>query len=343
MQIHFCLVEWSGIGKKISNAGQSDQDNFTPLLAAFFRVDQKGNHINASQSLKKRGIAIILILKHWIPTHQEETRGDLMKAEPGMPRLSDLHLFDSCVTLGRFSGEACISTAAELIALMDRYAIAEALVHEYHARGLYPLEHGNQRLLELIRGQPRLHPVWVLEPPAQPGIQAAVQLVAGTLAAGVRAVRLRLPAKGALPWLWDDLCAALKAHRVPCFLDFGPPGSTLGTLTDQDVEAVRDIALGHPHLPLILSRVMGGLGVHPAVGYLIRRVPNLYLDITGILEYWRRVAYEVGPERVLFASGMPFTDPGILVSNVQYDRKLDETAKHMICGDNLRRLLEGVK
>jgi predicted TIM-barrel fold metal-dependent hydrolase len=266
-----------------------------------------------------------------------------MKAAPNMPSLPALRLFDSCITLGRFTSETCIPGPEELIAIMDRYSIAEALVHEYHARALYPLEHGNRRLMELIKGQPRLHPVWVLEPPAQPGREPAEKVVGEMLAARVRAARLRLPAKGALPWLWEDLFSALEAHRVPCFLDFGPPDSTLGSLTDQDVEAVRAIALSHPLLPLILSHVMGGLGVHPAVGYLIRRAPNLYLDITGILEYWRAVADEVGPERVLFATGMPFTDPGILVSNVQYARRLDETAKRMICGDNLRRLLEGVR
>ena len=96
-----------------------------------------------------------------------------MEAKPKMPDLNELRLFDSCVTLGRFTSEICIPSAVELISIMDRYAITEALVHEYHARGLYPLEHGNLRLLSLIRGQPRLHPVWVLEPPLQPGRQAA--------------------------------------------------------------------------------------------------------------------------------------------------------------------------
>jgi predicted TIM-barrel fold metal-dependent hydrolase len=225
---------------------------------------------------------------------------------------------------------------------MDRYRIAEALVHEYHARALYPLEHGNQRLLNLIGGQPRLHPVWVLEPPLDPGQQAAETLVAEMRAAGVRVARLRLRAKGALPWLWDELCAALEAQCIPCFFDFGPRDTTLGALQDHEVDAVRMLAQEHPQLPLILSHVMGGLGVHPAVMYLVRRVPNLYLDITGILEYWRSIAYQVGPERVLFASGMPFTDPGILISNVQYARGLDTAAKKLICGDNLRRLLGGV-
>jgi len=266
-----------------------------------------------------------------------------MEAKPKIPDLNELQLFDSCVTLGQFSSEICIPSAVELISIMDRYAIAEALVHEYHARGLYPLEHGNQRLLSLIRGQPRLHPVWVLEPPLKPGREAAERVVNQMLEAGVKVARLRLRAKGALPWLWEDLCTALEAHRIPCLFDFGPPESTLGSLTDGDVDAVRAIAINHPDLPILLSHVMGGLGVHPGVMYLIRRVSNLYIDIAGILEYWRTVAYDVGPERVLFATGTPFTDPGILVSNVQYERGLDETAKKMICGDNLRRLMGGVQ
>ena len=264
-----------------------------------------------------------------------------LEAKPISADLKDLKLFDSCVTLGHFSGQNSISSASQLLEIMDRYAIAEALVHEYHARGVYPLEHGNQRLLALIAGQPRLHPVWVLEPPLRPGREAAHQVVDGMLSAGVRVARLRLRSKGALAWVWEDLLAALETHAIPCFLDFGPPGSTLGELSDQEVDAVRSLALAHPGLPLVLSHVMGGLGLHPAVMYLILRVPNIYIDIGGILEYWRTAVQEVGPERVLFSSGMPFTDPGILVSNVQYTRDLDLRAKQLICGDNLRRLMAG--
>jgi predicted TIM-barrel fold metal-dependent hydrolase len=265
-----------------------------------------------------------------------------MQAKQTMPALSELGLFDSCVTLGRFSSEICIPGAADLIAILDRYGIAEALVHDYHARMIHPLEHGNRRVLEMTQAHPRLHPVWVLEPPVNPK-DGAFPLVEGMLAAGVRAARLRLRAKGSLPWVWEDLLAALEAHRVPCFLDYGPMESTLGDLTDPDMDALRTMVLAHPDLPFILSHVMGGLGVHPAVAYLIRRVPNLHLDIGGILEYWRETARDAGPERVLFASGMPFTDPGILVSNVQYARGFSAVEKRMICGGNLRRLLGGAR
>ncbi|MHB9033638.1 MAG: amidohydrolase family protein, partial [Anaerolineae bacterium] len=192
-------------------------------------------------------------------------------------------------------------------------------------------------------GRERLHPVWVLEPPLKTGRAAAGSLVDAMLAARVRAARLRLRSKGVLSWVWAELLDALEQHQVPCFLDFGPAGSTLGELQDQDVDALRNMASEHPQLPLIVSHVMGGLGVHPALMHLIPRTPNIYLDISGILEYWRTIALTAGPERVLFASGMPFTDPGILVSNVQYDPDLAQADKRLICGDNLRRLLGKVR
>lgn len=259
-----------------------------------------------------------------------------------MPGLKELRLFDSCITLGKFTSENSIRTAGQLLSIMDRYYIEEALVHDYHARALYPKEDGNKRLLAAIHESPRLHPVWVLEPPLKPGRTMPDKLVDEMLESGVHVARLRLPSKGVLAWVWEDLFAALEAHRIPCFLDFGSDETTLGSLSDNDLGAMHTLVQKHPQLPLILSHVMGGLGVNPGALYLIHRSENLYIDITGILEYWRKIAYEVGPERVLFATGMPFTDPGILVSNVQYALDLDEKAKKMICGDNLRRLIGGV-
>ena len=264
-----------------------------------------------------------------------------MEAKPTMRNLKELKLFDSCITLGRFSGE-CVSTADELLDLMDRYCIEEALVHDYHARFVYPLQNGNQRLLNMIREKKRLHPVWIMEPPDEPGKEAAEKVVSSMLEAGVRVARLRIRSKGVLPWLWENLLAALETHRIPTFFDFGSTETTIGELSDTDVDALYVMVQKHPHLPVVISRIMGGLGVHPAIIPLISRLPNLYIDITGILEYWRTVAYKAGPDRVLFATGIPFTDPGILVSNVQYALDLDDTAKRMICGDNLRKLIGGV-
>ena len=269
---------------------------------------------------------------------------NLQKKPPvKMPSLKDLKLFDSCVTLGQSSSEISIDAVEKLLSIMDRYLIEEALVQDYHARSIYPVQDGNERLMKMIQNQPRLHPVWVLEPPFNYGRKYTDKLVDKMLNSGVKAARVQIGTKGALPWVWEELFTSLEAHHVPCFLDFGTADTTLGSLSDQDVAALSESVRKHPGLPFILSHVMGGLGINPAAIFLIHQTNNLYLDISGILEYWRKVAYEVGPERVLFATGMPFTDPGILVSNVQYALGLDEAAKKLICGDNLRRLMGGVK
>jgi len=267
-----------------------------------------------------------------------------MHAKGKIPSLESLEPFDSCLTIGRIlmpnlSVDLTVNAA---ISMMDRYRIAEALVHEHHARMEYPREDGNRRLLETVRGVPRLHPVWVIEPPRTPGRAAAEDLVAEMLSAGVKAARLPMKQIPPFVWLWDDLCSALEAHAVPAFLDFGA-FSTCGSLTDTDVDGVRDLALAHPGLSLILSHVMGGLGVHPGVMHLMHRVDNLFMDIGGILEFWRVMAHEVGPHRILFATGTPFTDPGILIANIQYMIGFSAEEKKLMYGDNLRRLLKAVK
>ena len=263
-----------------------------------------------------------------------------MESSPKMPSLQSLALFDSCATL--LDTAPWYMTVDRLIETMDRYEITEALVHESNARMNHPRRDSNQRLLTLIGGHPRLHPCWIIDPPRPPGRHAAAVLVEEILEAGVRTVRLLMHQVPPMLWLWEELCAVLEGHRVPCFLDFGKE-TTTGDLDDADVNGIRDIAMAFPNLPLVLSHIMGGLGVHPAVAPLMHRVQNLHIDVTGILEYWREAARDLGPKRVFFASGLPFTDPGITISNIQYGNDLDEKAKRLMCGGNLRRLMEAVR
>lgn len=271
-----------------------------------------------------------------------------MQATPLAPAIRDLRLLDTCVTLGQMATDAPSLTVDSLLAVMDKHDIAEALVHHNEARVAYPRARGNRRLLQWIDGIERLYPVWVLEPPPSADPPAARAMVEEMLAAGVRVARLMMGVAPPLLWLWDDLCAALEEHAVPCLLDFADTrvltqAGTQSTPGDGAIDQLRQICLAHPRLPLILSHVSGGLGIAYTVVPLMRRVPNLHLDITSVVDYWRKVAAELGPERIFFASGMPFYDPAILVSNVQYARGLDLPAKQAICGDNMRRLVGGVR
>jgi len=274
-----------------------------------------------------------------------------MKAVTQAPDIRSLRLFDTCVTLGRLvrAGTPESLTPDNVLGVLDKHDIAEALVHHNEARLNRPRRVGNEELLTMIGGMERLHPVWVLEPPPSPDPSAARAMVQEMLGRGVKVARLMMGEAPPLLWLWDDLCLALEEHRVPCMLDFaaagysGAAGSTCGRPDAFAVHALRDICLAHPGLPMVLSHVSGGLGVAYPTLPLMRRVPNLHMDVTSVVDYWRSVAMELGPERAFFGTGMPFYDPATFVSNVQYAHQFDAEAKRKICGDNIRALMEAVR
>lgn len=270
-----------------------------------------------------------------------------MQALRKMPDVKELRLFDSCVTLGRSCMEAVPEylTAENVLAVMDKHDIAEALVHSNEARLVRPRSRGNRRLLKEIAGLSRLEPVWVLEPPKRPDPAGARAMVEDMLAAGVRAARLMMGQVPPLHWIWKDLCEVLEARRVPCLLDFAPPrfGATNCVPDASMLDKLREICLAHPELPMILSHHSGGLGLSAATMPLMHRAGKLMIDVTGVVDYWREAARNLGPQRVVFATGMPFYDPATFVANVQYDEVLDAQAKRLICGDNVRALLEGVR
>ena len=270
-----------------------------------------------------------------------------MRAVRKMPNIKDLALFDSCVTLGRacMEGVPEFLTADNVVEVLDKYDIAEALVHSNEARLVRPRRRGNERLLEETRGLQRLHPVWVLEPPNRPDPAGARAMVEEMLAAGVRAARLMMGHVPPMHWIWKDLCEALEARRVPCLLDFAPVRAPATTCLPDALmlDRLREICLAHPELPMILSHHSGGLGLSSATMPLMCRAANLLIDTTAVVDYWRKTSRHLGPQRVVFATGMPFYEPSTFISNVQYDEVLDVPSKRMICGDNLRRLLEGVR
>ncbi len=191
----------------------------------------------------------------------------------------------------------------------------------------------------------RLHPVWVLEPPKRPDPPAAAGMVDEMLDAGVRAARLMMGQVPPLQWIWKDLCEALEARRVPCLLDFAPlrQPTTQCAPDSLMLDKLLEMCLAHPELPMILSHHSGGLGLSSATMPLMHRAANVLIDITSVVDYWREAARDLGPERVVFATGMPFYEPATFLGNIQYDHNLSPHAKRLICGDNLRRLLAAAR
>jgi predicted TIM-barrel fold metal-dependent hydrolase len=275
-----------------------------------------------------------------------------MQTREPIPSLTDLKLFDTSVLVGRLNqpGVRISLTEDNLLAVMDHQGIAEALVTSNFARLHFTHRRGNHWTVEFCRKLgPRLHPVWVLEPPPQPGRAPARAAVAELRAAGVKVVRLLMGPGATAPllWCWQDLLEELQARHIPCLVDFGSCNyfncSTAAVPNDMEVDHLREIVRAFPDLPFILSHAVGGLGIAKSVLPLMHRCPNLHLDVTGILQYWRTAVQELGPERVFFATGMPYTDPATFVGNIPYEPGLSLEARKMMSGENIRRLMEAVQ
>ena len=136
-------------------------------------------------------------------------------------------------------------------------------------------------------------------------------------------------------WLVGDLLTELERHKIPLFLDYGNKHWS-NEFTDWD--EVHRICVEHPCLPVVL--VHEGLGTFRTVFALLRKCGNLHIELSyyQLGSALEAICSEVGPEPLIFGSGMPVYDPGLPMSMVAYSR-VDRAAKEAIAGGNLRSLL----
>jgi len=110
------------------------------------------------------------------------------------------------------------------------------------------------------------------------------------------------------------------------------------------VEAYAKLCKKHPEINFILAHA-GSINDTFHLDRLIeiaKRVNNLYLDLTGSVPYFgiiERFVKEVGPERVLYGSDIPFIDATGPLGRVLYTKIKDED-KEKILGLNMAKLLD---
>jgi len=100
-------------------------------------------------------------------------------------------------------------------------------------------------------------------------------------------------------------------------------------------EALRDLALAHPHLPIILAHG-GGFGT----GRIVADAPNIYLEFCGS-GLTRGVIADalatLGPERLLFGTDQDLFDPAFILGTY-YDTGFTAEQADMIMYGNAKRL-----
>ena len=107
-----------------------------------------------------------------------------------------------------------------------------------------------------------------------------------------------------------------------------------------DTRVFGEIARRYPSLAIVLIHAGAKREAFPAAIALAREHPNLYLDVSGsfITGPWIvRMAREVGPERVIYSSDVPFIDMRFSLGRVVFSA-LPAADKALVLGGNADRL-----
>ena len=246
--------------------------------------------------------------------------------------MSDLRYFDANVMAGRPRKRPGAPgwEPKPIGDLLDEFGIHEALVRHIESREAAP-SWGNERVLEAVRGDDRLHPVWAALPHHTGEMPPPEALCRRMAEAGVRAVGLypRTHAWSLEPWCAGPLLAAFERRRVPVLLD-------------QDEASWSDIAAvlaAYPDLRLVLT---DGAYRNARLLYpLLERFEHLHIEISGLQQHRGidDLARRGWAGRVLFGSRMPLYTPGSALAAVAY-ADVSEAARALIAGGTLRRLIE---
>jgi len=241
-----------------------------------------------------------------------------------------LYFFDCNSQIGRYSVKhpEAFTSADSLMHEMQYCGISEALVYHSMAKEYAPVV-GNEMLLHEIEGKP-FHPCWVLMPHHTGEMPHPYELLSHMKARGVRAVRafpvlhqFRLS-----DWCAGELLEMIESNRLPFFLDMDQ------TSWDDVARMLQE----HPKLNLVLLRTSYRIDryIYP----LFEKYEGLRIEAaTYEVNYGiEEICGRFGANRLLFGTGLPFTEAGPSIAQIAYADISDEE-KRMIAGENLRELL----
>ncbi|MHB0857208.1 MAG: amidohydrolase family protein [Anaerolineae bacterium] len=252
-----------------------------------------------------------------------------------------MRYLDANCCLGRYTywrGQEPI-TPEDLLGVMDHHGIHEALVLGSLSRECHPVE-GNEQVMRLAEGQPRLHPAWATLPPGGRDVPPPGDLLAEMDERGVRALFLLPQLYGFTldDWCVDSILGPFAERRVPLFIcPNGLVGDGNSDMTDWS--GVVRICRAFPELPVVLteSRVFRK---PRAMAEAMAACPNLRVELSGlwlhrIVEF---IVREFGADRLVFGTGLPTRDPSVALTHLNYS-EADAQDLAAVAGGNLRKLL----
>jgi len=258
----------------------------------------------------------------------------------------EINFFDANCSIGKVARPTpeTITDVEQLLIEMEHINIKEALVCHNQAIER-AIDTGNRKLLKLIKDHPQLHPAWMFPMHTSIDYPQPEKIVTEMLDLGVKSVRIEpSPYNGYLveEWALGPLWKIFDLHKVPVML----VGSDLSRYPDQPAKGfsaqnVYDICKKYPNIPFTLLRI--NFSATRVLLPLLKECPNLHVEVSYFTAH-RGVEYltqNIGAERIIFGSGLPWGPPGPGKVAVNYAAISDEE-RRLIAGDNLRRLLNEV-
>jgi len=252
-----------------------------------------------------------------------------------------MELFDAEGVIGR---RRCVPQWGiwrldEFLAAMERYGISRALVYHALARDSDP-RRGNDLLAEVLAKSAQLEASHVVEPTLETGTDAAREILGAMRQNGVRALRVFPHGHGYSgdTVMLGDIFWEAEGSRMPVFyhMEWTSPW---GDQTCWDL--VDRICGEHRRLRLVLMGV-GSPGLR-VLAKMFGRHKRLMVGLVS-LRAWQTVETidrMFGPERMLFATGMPENDPGAAIGMLM-GADIPPAHTEQIASGNLKRLLDEV-
>lgn len=249
--------------------------------------------------------------------------------------MQKLELFDCEVSFGLpgFKRETTPTSKDEILAKFDRYGIDSALIrYEYAATGIHRV--GNMELVDQIKSEPRLFPMWVAVPHYTGEFPHPEELVKLMKDNDVRALTLQTGSWTVGEWTCGELFRMMEKHKIPLLLPFSRLSNGFTSLYE--------ILCNHRDLRIILTAC--GYSYLRDLYPLLEMFPNLYLCTSSLKTQMgiEEIAEKFGAERLIFGSGMPGFSGAASVALITY-AKLDAVQKQMIASGNLKKLLSEVE
>jgi len=247
-----------------------------------------------------------------------------------------MELFDACAGFGGAEpGKPEVVSAAALAEEMARLSIGRALVRIAPTGLDSDVIASNEALRAACAEFDGFVACPIVLPDGGGDVPGAGEQVAALLAAGAGAVCVR-PARDrwiVRDWVCGRLFDALSVCRVPVFCD----------QAELPVGGLAELAGRWPDVPFLFKP--DGFRHLRVLGPLLKTFPGVHLIVGGRFTVHRGIESLVGrlgPERMLFGSDFPTSEPMAAITQLMY-ADIADADRELIGSGNLRRLIGGIR